>query len=164
MEESAELFCDKSKFHVDANYNPAGLEQWEELVRRYERCKSSRTTTALHENIKTAALEAFVPSELEQHLAINRRARLITFEQVRSEKQAYIVKPAEVNSHSRQLRQRAPQIRWRSTALAKEARKGRKGRKEKVTARASRMKVDNRTRTRIQARTLFDGTAVRKAT
>ena len=37
----------------------------------------------------TAALEALVPSELEQHLAMN-RARLITCEQVRSEIQAYI--------------------------------------------------------------------------
>ena len=38
--------------------------------------------------IKTAALEALVPSELVQHLATN-RARLITYEQVRSEIQAY---------------------------------------------------------------------------
>ena len=35
---------------------PAGLEKWEELVRRYERSKSSgTTTTALHDDIKTAA-------------------------------------------------------------------------------------------------------------
>ena len=53
---------------------PLGLEKWEELVRRYERSKSSGTTTAaLHEDIKT--------SELEQHLTMN-RARLITYEQV----------------------------------------------------------------------------------
>ena len=89
---------------------PAGLEKWEELVRRYERRKSSGTTTAaLDEDINTAALEALVPSELEQHLAMN-RARLITYAQVRSEIQAYI-EPAEVNSHSRQFRQRAPLIR-----------------------------------------------------
>ena len=37
----------------------------------------------------TAALEAFLQSELEQHLAMN-RARLITYEQVRSEIEAYI--------------------------------------------------------------------------
>ena len=49
--------------------------------------KSSGTTTAaLGEDIKTAAHEAFVPSELEQHLATN-RARLI----------------AEFSSHSRQV-------------------------------------------------------------
>ena len=69
---------------------PAGLEKWEELVRRYEKSKSSGTTTAaLDEDIKTAALGALVPSELEQHLAMN-RARLITYEQVRNEIQAYI--------------------------------------------------------------------------
>ena len=46
-------------------------------------------TTVLDEDIRTAALEALVPSELEQHLAMN-RARLITNEQVRSEIQACI--------------------------------------------------------------------------
>ena len=44
-------------------------------------------TTALDDDIKTAALEALVPSELEQHLAMN-RAQLITYEQFRSEIQA----------------------------------------------------------------------------
>ena len=39
--------------------------------------------------MKTAALEALVPSELEQHLAMN-SARLIMHEQVRSEIQAHI--------------------------------------------------------------------------
>ena len=48
---------------------PACLEKWEELVRRYDRSKPSGTTTAaLDEDIKTAALEALVPSELEEHL------------------------------------------------------------------------------------------------
>ena len=46
------------------------------------------TTAALDGDIKTAALEALVPSELEQHLAMS-SARLITFEQVRSEIQAH---------------------------------------------------------------------------
>ena len=37
---------------------PAGLEKWDELVRRYERSKSSGTmTVGLDEDIKTAALE-----------------------------------------------------------------------------------------------------------
>ena len=110
-------------------------------------------TTALDEGIETAALAALVPSELEQHLAMN-RARLI---EVKSKP---TLKPAEVNSHSRHLRQRAPQIRWRWTALAKDARKSRKG---KVMARASRQKVNIRTIIRIQARTFFVGAAVRKA-
>ena len=59
---------------------PAGLEKWDEVVRRYDRSKSSgATTTALDDAIKTAALEALVPGGLEQtqHLAMN-RARLIT--------------------------------------------------------------------------------------
>ena len=63
---SAELLSDKSWFQIGALQNlPATLEKWEELVRRYERSKSSGTTTAaLDEDIKTASLEAFVPIEL----------------------------------------------------------------------------------------------------
>ena len=75
-------------------------------------------------------------------------------------------KPAVANSHSRQLRQRSPQIRRRWPALANEARKARKARqarKGKVMARASRKKVNIGTRTRIQVMTLFVGTSVRKA-
>ena len=50
---------------------PRTTREVEEL-RRYEASKSSGTTTAaLDEDIKTAAL-AVVPSELEQHLAMNR--------------------------------------------------------------------------------------------
>ena len=43
----------------------------------------------MDEDIKTAALEALLPSGLEQHLAMN-RARLITYDQVRSGIQAFI--------------------------------------------------------------------------
>ena len=79
------LVPDRCKLHD----LPAGPEKWEALVRRYERSKSSgTTTTALDEDIETAALEA-LPSELEQHLAMN-RARLITYDQVQCEIQAYI--------------------------------------------------------------------------
>ena len=47
----------------------AGLEKGEELVRRYERSKSSGTTTAaLLEDMKTAALKALVPDELDSIL------------------------------------------------------------------------------------------------
>ena len=67
----------------------ARLQKWEELVRRYDRSKSSGTrTAALDEDIKTAALEAFFPSELEQHLDMN-RARPMTSKQDRSYIQAY---------------------------------------------------------------------------
>ena len=70
---------------------PAGLEKKEGLVRRYERSKSRGTTTVTlnEEDFTTAALEALVPSEMEQHLDMN-RARLITFAHVRSEIQAHI--------------------------------------------------------------------------
>ena len=51
--------------------------------------KHSKTTATLDEDIKTAALEALVPSELEQHRAMN-RARLLTYDQVRGEVQAHI--------------------------------------------------------------------------
>ena len=51
--------------------------------------RAERRPAALDEDIKTAALKALVPSELEQHLAMN-RARPITHEQVRIEIQAYI--------------------------------------------------------------------------
>ena len=110
---------------------------------------SGTTTTALDDDTKTAALEALDPCELEQHLAMN-RARLITYEQVWSEIQAYI--------ESRQLHRR-------SRHLAKEARKARRARKEKVMVRTSskEAKVNVRTKVRIQTRTLFVGTAVRKA-
>ena len=107
---------------------PAGFEKWEKLVRRYERSKSSGTTTiALGDDIKTAALEAPVPGELEQHLAMI-RARLITYEKVRSEIQAYI----------EARRSQAPQIRWKWTALVQEARKSRKARKGKVMAKSAK--------------------------
>ena len=92
MEENAELFCDKILVPDRCKLQdlPTGLEKWKELVRRCERSKSSRTTTAvLDADIKKAALEPLAPSELEQHLAMN-RARLITYEQVRGEIQGYI--------------------------------------------------------------------------
>ena len=69
---------------------PAGLERWEELVRRYEKRRAGGMPTAvLDDDVKTAALEALVPGDLEQHLAMN-RSRLSTYQQVRSEIQAFI--------------------------------------------------------------------------
>ena len=48
------------------------LEKLERLVRRHERSRARGTTTAtLDEDIKTAALEALVPSDLEPHLAMH---------------------------------------------------------------------------------------------
>ena len=48
-----------------------------------------RQQLLMRTSIKTAGLEALVPSELEQHLAMN-GARLITHEQGRSDIQAFI--------------------------------------------------------------------------
>ena len=54
---------------------PAGLEKWDELVRGYEGASRAERRQQLlmktDEDIKNAALEALVPSELEQHLAMN---------------------------------------------------------------------------------------------
>ena len=63
----------------------------EELVRRNEKIKASGsgTVAALDNDLKTAALQALVPSELEQHIAMN-RVRLITYEQARGEIQHHI--------------------------------------------------------------------------
>ena len=102
------------------------------------------TRAALDDGIKTAALEALVLGELAQHLVMN-RARLITYEQVRSEIQAWSLhrsppKPIRIQDS---CDQRAPQIRWRWTALTTEARKARKG---KVMSRTARKKVNIRTR------------------
>ena len=88
---------------------PSGLGKWEELLRRYERSTSSGTTRAgLDEDIKTAALEALVPSESQQHFAMRRARRKSMFE----DKFKPTSKPAEVNSHSRQLLRRTLQVRW----------------------------------------------------
>ena len=67
----------------------SALEKWEELVRRYEKRRAGGVTQVLDDDIKTAALEALVPAELEQHLAMN-RTRLSTYEAVRGEIQSFI--------------------------------------------------------------------------
>lgn len=60
------------------------LEKREELARRYERRREGCKTRILDEVIKTAALGALVPQDLEQHWAMI-RSRLPTYEQVRGE-------------------------------------------------------------------------------
>ena len=89
MEESSELYYDKSWYQIDASCKtfPQDLRNGKT---EYERSKSSGpTTAALDDDIKTAAPEVLLSAELEQHLVMN-RARLITYEQVRSEIHAYI--------------------------------------------------------------------------
>ena len=69
MEESAEHFCDNSWVQIGANCKI--VPQDSRSGRNWFADTSSGTTTAaLDEDIKTAALEALVPSELEQHLAM----------------------------------------------------------------------------------------------
>ena len=105
----------------------AGLEKWEELVRRYERSKSCGTTAAaLDEDIKTASLEALVPSELKQHLATN-RARLTMYGRFDVKKSKPTLKPAEVNSHPRQLRQESTSDPMEVDNFGKGGKKGKKG-------------------------------------
>ena len=70
----------------------AGLEKWKELVRRCERSTSCGTTTAA---LETAALEPLVPTELEQHLLVN-RARVITCDQVRNDIHVFLSTPKSV--------------------------------------------------------------------
>ena len=81
MEESAEDFCDIFWFQVGANSKIFPGETISPI--RKEQVERNDD-----EDIKTAALEALVPCELKQNLAMN-RARLMTYEQVRSEIQAY---------------------------------------------------------------------------
>ena len=87
MEENAEPFCEKSWFQMGVNckifpQDSSSGRNWFADTKGADR--AGQRQQPLDEDIKTAALEALVPSELEQHLAMN-RARLITYEQVRSE-------------------------------------------------------------------------------
>eukprot|EP00971_Amphidinium_carterae_P263424 5226408-Amphidinium_carterae.1 len=69
---------------------PLALERWDDLVRRYEKRRAGGDPAqTLDGDIKVAALEALVPVELEQHLAMN-RARLPTYDKVRAEVDGYI--------------------------------------------------------------------------
>ncbi len=61
----------------------------EVLARRYEKRRAGGTVQTMGDDIKTSKLEAFVPSELEQHLAKN-RSSLLTYDHVVAEIQAYI--------------------------------------------------------------------------
>ena len=121
---------------------PAGLEKWEELVRRYEWNKSCGTT-ALDDDIKTAALEALVPGEVEEHLAMN-RARLITYEQIRIEarRSKFALKTVALKVNSDPME------------VDRCGKGGKKGKKERST---SEPEPESKTRT------LFVGIAVRKA-
>ena len=105
-----------------------------------------------------------MPSELEQRLAMN-RARRITYEQVRSEMQA--------NMQARRSQFAFKTVVAKSTSdpmdvasFGKCGRKAGKARKGKVMARTARQEAQVKIRViiRNQARTLFVGTVVRKAT
>ena len=135
---------------------PAGLTKWVELVRRYERSKSSGTTAAaLHEDMKTAALDALVPSELEQHLAMN-HARLITYEQVPSEIQAY--------TEARRRQFAFKTVAAKNTSDPMDVDSCGEGRKRDGKNSKKGGKGQARVRIQIPARQLFVDTVVRKAT
>ena len=92
MEESAKLYCDKSWFQFDAHCKtfPQDMrngKNWSAGMKRANRVERRQqlwmmTSRQLHS-------KPLFRGELEQHLAMN-HARLITYEQVRSEIQAYI--------------------------------------------------------------------------
>ena len=140
MEESAELFCDKSWFQIMANCKIFAQDLRNMKNFRYESCKSRWTTTvALEQNIKTAALEAFVPSELEQQLAMN-RAPLVTYEQGRRSQLAFKTVATKITSDPMEV-----------DTFGKGGKKGKNGKKGKGEGKSVK-KVNIRSRTRIQVR------------
>ena len=69
---------------------PGALEKWDGLLRRYQKRRAGgEVMQPVDDDIKISALEGLVPSELEQHLAMN-RSRLRTYAQVRAEIDAYV--------------------------------------------------------------------------
>ena len=67
----------------------AYLEQWMELVRRYEDRRGSGGRNELPDDIKISILESICPVELEKQLQLNRQ-RLDTFEDVYEEIASYL--------------------------------------------------------------------------
>ncbi|CAE7256390.1 CACNA1B [Symbiodinium sp. CCMP2592] len=67
----------------------AYLEQWMELVRRYEERRGAGGRAELPNDIKISILESICPVELEKHLQLNRQ-RLDTFEEVYDEIASYL--------------------------------------------------------------------------
>ncbi|CAK0819708.1 unnamed protein product [Prorocentrum cordatum] len=67
----------------------AKLEEWEELIRRYERKKADGQGKVVDDDVKVAALETMVPEELELHLAMNKH-RLDTSEKVVEEIRSFL--------------------------------------------------------------------------
>ena len=95
---------------------------------------SGATTTDLVDYIKTAAL---LLGELEQHLAMH-RARLIMYEQVRSEIQAYM----EARRSQFAFKTVVSKIPSDPMEVDNFGKGGKKGKKEKVMARRSSKKVN----------------------
>ena len=67
----------------------AYLEQWMELVRRYEERRGSGGRNELPDDIKISILENICPLELEKHLQLHRQ-RLDTFEDDYEEIASYL--------------------------------------------------------------------------
>ena len=74
------------------DYNELGgaLEQWEDLVSRYERKKNNAGEyESVSDDIKMAAMESMVPEDLEKHLLMQ-RARLNSYDLMREEVVSYV--------------------------------------------------------------------------
>ena len=158
VEESAEHFCDKSCLQVGANCNILSQDSRGLRIRCADTKEAIRAERRQQLLMKTSRQLHWKPS-FQVSWSRSCTSRL-------EAKFRPTVKPPEVNSHSRQFLQRALQIQWMWTALAKAARRARKVRKGKVMARTARKKakVNIRVRIRIQARTSFVGIVVRTAT
>ena len=154
---------ESESFDVVLGAAPSGLEALKRLVRRWDPLRGGKRRALLRQiSVPIDASCKTFPQDLR---IMGRAGPPIRKEQIewKDDNTKPTQKPARASPHSRQLHQRSPQNRWRWTASAREARKARRPRKEKVMVRASRKKVNIRSRTRIQVRTLFVGTARRTA-
>ena len=127
---SAELYHNKSWFQIDASCKtfPQALRNEKNWPADTKGANRVERRQQLDDEIKTAALEALVPGESEPHLAMN-RARLITYEQVRSEIQAYVEARRSQFGTPHSCVEDHFQIRWTWTAWAREASRARKEKK-----------------------------------
>ena len=91
-------------------------------------------------------------------------ARLITYEQVRSGIQAYTEARRSQVAFMTVATKKSTSDPMEVDSFGRGGKKGKKGKKGKGDGKSGKRKVNIRTRTRVQARTLFVGTAVRKAT
>ena len=69
---------------------PQAIEEWMDAIRTYEKRKdASGKRTAIPDEIKTAALEAMLPQDLESHVQLN-QSRFNTFDDLLEEINRYV--------------------------------------------------------------------------